>query len=86
MKNGFTLHISFPTAEASPPEMEEFYESLSPTLREDKWFFQEYGIRGKHKAVRTIGFSDLTPLQVTTVTTKAKKYLPKVKVTKHKSC
>ena len=66
----------------SPPSMEEFYDSLSPTLREDKWFSQEYGVAGKNKGFRTIGFQDLTLLQTKTLTSKAKKILSNPNITK----
>ena len=82
MPKKFEITIKFETKAPSPPEMEEFYDSLSKTLREDKWYFQEYGVRGKNKGYRSIGFKDLTPLQAATITAKAKEYLPKVKVTK----
>ena len=82
MTKRYQMTISFRTQDPSPPEMEEFYESLSPTLREDKWYFQEYGIAGRHKSFRTIGFHNLTTLQASSLRDKAKKHLPKAKVVK----
>ena len=78
----FNITLKFRTEDPSPPEMEEFYDSLSRTLREDKWFYQEYGVGGKDKGFRKIGFQNLTPLQASTLTARAKQYLPKVRVAK----
>ena len=82
MSKRFYVTLKFKTEDPSPPEMEEFYDSLSKTLREDKWYYQEYGVAGKNKGYRKIGFGDLTPLQASTITARAKEHLPKVKVTK----
>ncbi len=80
----FYITIKFKTEDPSPPEMEEFYDSLSKTLREDKWFFQEYGVSGKEKGYRKIGFADLTPLQASTVRARAKQHIPNVLVSSKK--
>ena len=80
----FDMTVKFETKDPSPPEMEEFYDSLSNTLREDKWYFQEYGVSGKNQGYRTIGFKDLTPLQASTIRTKAREYLPKVLISAKK--
>ncbi len=70
------FEVKFRTNDPSPPEMEEFYESLSNTINK-KWFYQEYGIRGKDKGFRSIGFMNLTPLQYSTVKHRARQFLPK---------
>mgnify|MGYP000374394339 CR=1 FL=1 len=82
MVKRYNITISFRTQDPSPPKMEEFYDSLSPTLREDKWFYQEYGVAGKDKGYRRIGFHNLTTLQASTIRTRAREYLPKAKVVK----
>ena len=77
------LELSFHTEDPSPPEMKQFYESLSKTAN-DHWFYQEYGVSGGNKGRRQIGFMDLTSLQAKHISSKAKKYLPKVKVNKRR--
>jgi len=77
------LEISFPTEDPSPPEMQAFYDSLSKTAN-DHWFYQEYGVAGANKGFRQIGFEDLTSLQVKHISSRAKKFLPKVKVKKRR--
>jgi hypothetical protein len=77
----YILTVKFPTKDPSPPEMQEFYENLSDTLN-DKWYYQEYGVAGKNKGFRRIGFLNLTPLQLKTVKKKAREYLSKVTFSK----
>ena len=70
------FEVKFRTNDPSPPEMEEFYENLSNAINK-KWFYQEYGVRGKDKGHRKIGFMNLTPLQYSTVKHTARRFLPK---------
>ena len=81
MSKRYILSVKFPTKDPSPPEMQEFYESLSDTLN-DKWYYQEYGVAGKNKGFRKIGFLNLTPTQLKTLKKKARQYLPKVSFSK----
>ena len=77
------LEVSFPTEDPSPPEMKQFYDSLSKTAN-DHWLYQEYGVSGPNQGRRQIGFQDLTALQVKHIRSKAKKYLPGVQVKKRR--
>ena len=77
------LEVSFPTEDPSPPEMKQFYDSLSKTAN-DHWFYQEYGVSGPNQGRRQIGFQDLTTLQVKHIRSRAKKYLSGVQVKKRR--